>query len=214
MNTITSLKKELATFWGWNYLMVTLSSLVIQVPLMLIGRICGPSEAGFYRLALNITVIGSYLETSLGQVIYPSLSERWAIGERESITRSLWHWTIRGGVILSSLLLFTVPFFPILIPLLFGQAYGLMVTGAQLMMVSEAISALFFWASSFYYASGRVAFWTKAYGLYTIIVIGLGAVSMALWGFFGLAASVALSKAVFSVLMGLFVFTKRIAGIN
>ncbi|MCX7967259.1 MAG: oligosaccharide flippase family protein [Armatimonadetes bacterium] len=204
MDIIASLKKEIATFWGWNYLMVTLSGLATQLPLMLIGLICGPREAGFYRLASNITAVGSYLETSLGQVIYPSLSERWAIGEKQSIGRSLRHWTLKGGITLSALLLFTVPFFPLVIPLIFGEPYKPMVAGAQIMMTGEAISALFFWTMSFYYASGRIAFLTKAYGLYTAAVIGLGIVFMSLWGFPGLAASVTLSKVAFSVLMALF----------
>lgn len=208
LSSVMSLKKELATLWSWNYLMVTLSGLAIQVPLILIGRICGTSEAGFYRLALNITVVGSYLETSLGQVIYPSLSGQWAFGEKESISRSLRHWTLKGGIALCALMLFTVPFFPMLIPLLFGQSYSPMVVGAQLMMLGEAISALFFWTTSFYYASGKIAFWTKAYGLYTTVVIGLGTVFMSWWGFSGLAASIALIKAMFSVLMALLTWQK------
>ena len=33
--------------------MVTLSGLLTQVPLMLLGKFRGPEEAGFYRLALD-----------------------------------------------------------------------------------------------------------------------------------------------------------------
>jgi O-antigen/teichoic acid export membrane protein len=208
LNRVAPLKAELANFWGWNYLMVTLSGLMIQVPLILIGRLCGLGEAGFYRLALSLTVAGSHLETSLGHVVYPSLSERWAAGERESLRHSLWRWTLRGGVPLGALLLLTIPFLPIVIPILFGSAYSPMAPGVQVMMAGASVSAAFFWLISFYYASGNIAFWTKAYGLYTAVVIGLGVLFMEQWGFFGLAVLVALSKAVFSISVGLFAFER------
>lgn len=208
LKRVAPLKKELVSFWGWNYLMVTLSGLLMQVPLILIGRLCGPGEAGFYRLALSLTVAGSLLETSLGQVVYPSISERWAAGERESLRHSLWRWTLRGGVPLGALLLLTIPFLPIVIPILFGSAYSPMVPGVQVMMIGAPVSAVFFWLISFFYASGKIAFWTKAYGLYTAVVIGLGVPFMKLWGFLGLAVLMGLSKAVFSISVGIFAFER------
>lgn len=206
LGELLPLKEELAAFWGWNYAMVTLSGLMMQVPLMLIGRLSGPREAGFYRLALGLVVVGSYLETSLGQVIYPSLSERWAGGGRGDIQDSLQRWTFRIGVTLGAILLLAIPFLPLAIPVLFGAAYSPMVPGVQVMMAGSALSAVFFWTISFYYATGKIAFWTKAYGLYTAVVVGVGAVLMERWGFFGLAVVVALSKAAFSIVMGLFAF--------
>jgi O-antigen/teichoic acid export membrane protein len=77
-----------------------------------------------------------------------------------------------------------------------------MVTGTQIMMVGAAVSAVFFWLSSFYYASGRIALWTKAYGLYTVLIIGLGWIFIQQWGFVGFTMLITLGKILFTLLMG------------
>lgn len=198
---IASLRKELTSFFGWNYLFVTLVGVVGQVPLMLLGRIRGPEEAGFYRLATSLTTAGSYLEGSLGRVVYPNLSARWAEGERDSIKNSLKQWTLRYGLPVGILLIVVIPFLPIFVPMAFGSGYSPMVPGVQIMLVGAAVSAVFFWLNSFYYASARIDLWAKAYGLYTAIVIGLAWVYIEPWGFTGLATVVAIGKVLFTLFM-------------
>ncbi len=201
-SNITTLRKELTSFFGWNYLFVTLGGVIGQVPIMLLGRIRGPDEAGFYRLAMSITTVASYVEGSLGKVVYPNLSARWAKGERENIKISLKRWTLQGGLPVGILLIFVIPLLPIFIPMVFGSAYNPIVTGAQIMMVGAAGSAVFFWLNSFYYASGRIVLWTKAYGLYTVLIIGLGWIFIQQWGFVGFTMLITLGKILFILLMG------------
>jgi O-antigen/teichoic acid export membrane protein len=97
--------------------------------------------------------------------------------------------------------LVTIVFLPICIPVVFGPAYGPMVLGAQVMMVGTAVSAVSFALTQFYFASGRIDLWTKAYGLYTTLVIGLGWLCIQRWGFFGLAGVVGLGKVLFAALL-------------
>jgi O-antigen/teichoic acid export membrane protein len=201
LGNVAPLRKELSAYFMWNYLMVTLNGLVAQVPLMLLGRFRGPEEVGFYRLATTLTTSSSYLESSLGRIAYPVLSARWGAGEREQLSRTLKRWTLRGGLPASALLLLVIPLVPIVIPIAFGPSYGPMAPGAQAMMVASAVSVVFFWLNSVYYASGGIDVWTKAYCLYTAFVLGLAWFCVERWGFLGLAGLVGLGKLLFTISM-------------
>jgi len=196
-NLTSSLRKELAAFFGWNYLMVTLSGLLMQVPLMFLGRLRGPEEAGYYRIAMSIMTVGSYLETSLGRVSYPILSTRWDAKDQENLKRSLELWTLRLGIPAGVLILFIVPLLSITVPIILGPNYTGMVLGAQVMVVGAAISAMFFWLIQFYYISGNVGLWTKLYGFYTGLTIALGWLVIQHGGFLGLAFLVTAGKILF-----------------
>jgi len=201
LSNVAPLRKELTAFFAWNYLMVSLSGLVAQIPLMMLGRFRGPEEAGFYRLATTLTTASSYLENSLRQIAYPVLSARWGAGEREQLSRTLKGWTLRGGLPAGGLLLLVIPLLPTVIPIAFGPSYIPMVLGTQMMMVASAVSVVFFWLHIAYYASGGIAIWTKGYGLYTMFVIGLAWFCIEHWGFSGLAGLVGLGKVLFTLAM-------------
>ena len=200
LGTVTPLRKELLGMFGWNYLTTTLRGVMAQFPLMLIGTLRGPHEAGFYRIALSFMTVGSYLETSLGQVVYPVFSARWGRGERESLT-TLKKWTVRGGLPTGALVLVGIPLVPFVVPLVFGAAYSPMVPGIQILMIGAAVGTVFFWLNSFYYAFGKISAWTKSYGVYTVFVMGLAWLCIQQWGFVGLTALMALGKVAFTVSM-------------
>jgi len=179
-------RNEISAFFGWNYLFVTLSSLVIQVPIMLLGRYESPKEAGYFRLAVSVATGTSSMESAMGRVAYPTISARWASGERQTLRKSLRRWTIKGGLPLGILILLVIPLLPFLILLTFGPAYNPMIPAAQLMMIGVAISTIFFWLNSYYFASGQFALLTKAYFLYTCLIIGGGWIIIQSWGFLGM----------------------------
>ena len=201
LKPVISLKRELMGFLGWNYLLVTLSGLLVQLPVMLLGRLRGPEEAGFYRIALSIGTVGSYLETSLGRVIYPTLSAWWSSEGEERIVRTLKGWTLKVGLPISATIVLVTILFPWLLPLLFGHDYRPAVPGVQVIMLGIAISATFFWLNSFYYASKKINLWVSGYTLYTILVIGLGWFVIKQWGFFGLSCLMTVGKVLFTFSM-------------
>jgi O-antigen/teichoic acid export membrane protein len=201
LKPVVSLKREFMGFFGWNYLLVTLSGLVVQLPVMLLGRLRGPEEAGFYRIALSIGTVGSYLETSLGRVTYPTLSAWWSSEGEERIVRTLKGWTLKVGLPISANLILVTILFPWLLPLLFGHDYRPAVPGVQVIMLGIAISATFFWLNSFYYASKRINLWVSGYALYTILVIGLSWFVIKQWGFFGLSCLMTVGKVLFTFSM-------------
>ncbi len=203
---ILPLRREIGAFFGWNYLLLTLSGLIAQIPLMLLGKFRGPEEAGYYRLATSLVTAASYLESSMRKVVYPVLSARWSMGK--SLTDSLKRWTLRGGIPMGVILLLTIPFFPLLIPAVFGSSYSPTVLGIQMMMAAGAISTALFWLNPFYYAAGRVGLWTKVYSIYTVFILGLGWVCIQRWGFVGIAGVLTIGKITFTISMAVIVMLR------
>jgi O-antigen/teichoic acid export membrane protein len=207
LRQVVPLRKEMAGYFGWNSVMVTCAGLTAQVPLMLLGRFRGPEEAGFYRLATSIVAAGSHLETAMGKVAYPVLSARWGVGKRDHIERELNRWTLCGGLPVGVIVLLTIPFLPIIIPMVFGSHYSLMASGVQIMMLGNAASATFFWLNPFYYAFGKLNIWTISSALHTFFVVGLAWLFIAQLGFWGMALLVSAGKAGF-VLSMVIIFRK------
>lgn len=195
---INEIKGELTKFFGWNYLLVTLSGLVSQIPLMLLGRFRGPEEAGFYRLAMNIVTVASYAKSSLGKVTYPILSAQWAEGNQKAIFASVKQWTLKAGMPLGGVYILLVPLLPIFVPLLFGSNFHSVTLPAQIMMIGQGISAFVFWLNPFYYASGQIGVWVKGYTLYTATIVLVGAFVASYWGVVGLASLAAFVEVTFS----------------
>ncbi|MGE5215446.1 MAG: lipopolysaccharide biosynthesis protein [Chloroflexota bacterium] len=207
---VRPVRKEIAELFGWNYLIVTGSGLMAQLPLMILAHFRGPEAAGFFRLATSIVTVGSYLETSMGRVVYPALSARWSVENSERVRGALKRWTINAGVPAGALLLLSLPFFPILIPLVFGSQYAPMVSGVQIMMTGAVLSALVFWLNAFYYASAHLNIWTLGYAVQTAFVITLAWLAARYGGFSGIALLTAVAKAGFTLGM-LLVFYKLVA---
>lgn len=204
---ISEIKGELSVFFGWNYLLVTLSGFVSQIPLMFLGHFRGPEEAGFYRIALNIVTIGSYVKSSLVKVTYPNLSARWTVGEREAVSRSLKRWTLVAGIPLGIVFIFSVPLLTFFVPLLFGIAFRPAVLPAQIMMVGQAVSTSVFWLNPFFFASGKIGTWVKGSILYTAVIVLASAFAARRWGVVGLALLVTIVEVVFS--LGMLVLASR-----
>lgn len=197
--SIQPLRSELFSFFGWNYLMVTLGGLLIQVPLMFLGKLRGPEEAGFYRLALSLKNMSAYPQNAARRVVYPRLCERWSSGKHAGFDRVLKRWTLHWGLSVGGLQLLVLALLPMIVPIFLGDGYHLMVQGAQIMVAASVVNTIFFWLPGVYYASGKIDLWTKAYGLYSALVIGLAWICIQHWGFLGLAGLVALGEVLFTV---------------
>lgn len=201
LRDIAPIRKEMTSLLGWNFVSVSLGGLVEQVPLMLLGAFRGAAEAGFYRLALSITGAAANLQFSLGRVVYPLLSGQMDFGEVETLKRSTARWTRNVGLPIGALLIGVTPLIPVSIPLIFGPNYASMALGTQFMWVGMAMSAVFFWLNSSYYAAGRFDIWVKSYTLYAAAIIGCALIVLRLWGFVGVAAVIGFAKVAFTLSM-------------
>lgn len=193
---VTGLRRELVSFAGWNHLSVTLSGLITQIPVMLLGRFQGPEQAGYYRLAATFTTAASYIESSLSRMVYPTLAAKRA-PDRPVLRDLVRQWTVRGGVPASIIVLLSVPAIPVIVRFVFGESYAPMARGAQIMMVAVAASVAFFWQAPFYFVSGRIASWTKGTAVYTATTVVIGVFCSKYWGFWGMAALFAITKTAF-----------------
>lgn len=201
LNGLADLKRELREFMGWSYITSTLSGLVEQLPLILLGRLRGPEEAGFFRLATTLVTIASYSEGALGRVSYPRLAAMWSRTNLADMRGPLLRWTALAGVPVTLCLLAIIPLLSLLVPLLFGDRYEGMVAGVQIMMGGAIVSGLFFWLYSSYYAAGWVRTWAQGYTAYTAGVLACSWWAISSWGFLGMAAVNGVMKATFTVVM-------------
>ncbi len=201
LKNIIPLRKELSSLFGWNYLFVTLRGLVTYTPQMLLGYFRGPQEAGFYRLATSLATVSAYPESSLRGIAYPLLASHWSQEKPEKLKSILRRWTFYGGIPMSILILLTIPLISIFIPAVFGSQYTPMALAVKIMLAGVMVSALFFWLDIFYYASGKVALWTKGYAFYTAVLIGLGWLFIQQGGFLSLVWLDTISKISFTLIM-------------
>ena len=203
--TLGVIRRELTGFFGWNYVGVTFSGLLTQIPLMVLGRVRGPVEAGYFRLGTNLVSVGSSLEGALARVTYPILSQRWGTSERAALRSTLRRWTLETGLPLALLMGGGVPLIPLVVPFVLGPQYAGMVLGTQLMMAGVVVSLLFFYVNVFYYAAGRVALWTKAYTGYALLLVVLAWPCAMAWGFLGVAGLVGVGEVIFTLAMVLLI---------
>ncbi|MFL5538545.1 MAG: lipopolysaccharide biosynthesis protein [Longimicrobiaceae bacterium] len=196
-----ALRREIFSFFGWNYLLVSLAGAVAQLPLMLLGRFRGPAEAGFYRLALTLVTAGSYLENALARVVYPLLCARWAEAERRPLGRELRQWTLRLGVPAAAGLVAGTLFLPWLVPLVFGPQFAGAARGVQWMMVGTVVGTVFFWQSSYFQAAGKMSVLTRANAAYSAVIVALVALLAGPWGFAGAAVVIGLARAGYSAVL-------------
>jgi O-antigen/teichoic acid export membrane protein len=196
------LRGELLSLFGWNYVMTTLGGVVTQAPVILLGIVRGPEEAGFFRLALALATCASYPAGAASQVLYPRLSARQASRAFHGHLAANWkRWIIRAGLPMAVAISSLALFLPWLLPIVLGEGYRGMVAGAQMLLLAAAVEALFFWLYPYYYASGRVSAWTKAFAVHTGWVLLLGSLATLQWGFAGMAAALGIGKIILHVLM-------------
>jgi len=195
-------KGEIASLFGWSYLTLTLTGLLSQFPLLLFGRLRLPTQAGYYRIARAVVTTGTYLEAALSKVAYPVLSRRWAIENAEDPRLVLRRWMKQRGLPVGALVLAGIPLMPLLVPVLIGPRYRPMVPGLQLLLLGAAVSAVFFFNAPYYLAAGRLSWWAKAFGLYTIVSLAGEWFAAVQFGFMGLAVAASAGTVAFNLGVG------------
>ncbi len=204
LGRVRAIWKEIFAQIGWSYLAAGASGLVAYLPVMILGKFRGAEEAGFYRLGVALTTAGGYVETSLGKVVFPVISERWAAGDREGVRERLRRWTLRWGLPLGGVFVPVIALLPWAIPLLLGERYAPAVGASQILLVGTVVCTVFFWTTYHYYAVGRVDLWTKSYGIYALAVVVLGWLLAERGKFEGMAVIVAAGRVLLTLAMATF----------
>jgi len=180
---IRPLLGELRASFGWSYVAATMGAVITQLPVMMLGRLRGPEDAGFYRIASSIVTVGTQLEGAMGQVAYPTLSAGGPAGLRALLKA----WTVWPGLPAAALIAAAIPVLPLVVAPVLGPGYTAMVPGAQIMMIGAAVGAALFWLNAVYLARGHFEALARASILYALIVAGPGWLLGSRWGFLGFA---------------------------
>jgi O-antigen/teichoic acid export membrane protein len=194
MRPVVPLLGELGASFGWSYVSATMGAAITQLPVMILGRLRGPEEAGFYRIASSIMTVGQQMEASLNQVAYPALASGWGQRDRRSLRTELWRWTLWPGLPAGAIVLLAIPTMPFLLPLVLGSGYTSVAPGAQIMMIGVAAGVIAFWLNAVYLAGGKFGLRAGASILHAVFVTGLGWIVGARWGFIGLAGLASAGK--------------------
>lgn len=194
-------RREIAGFFGWNFLEVTLGGLRAQIPILILGRLAGAADAGFFRMANTLMSAGSFAEGSLRDVVYPQLAGRWATGDRATLLTSVSRWTAREGLVAAGIMVVLAVALPVLVPLVIGRAYAPMVPGAQIMILGGAVGSLLFWVGPLLQSAGRYATLVQGLAVYTAYILLFAWPVIARWGFSGLAVLVMLGDVLFILAM-------------
>lgn len=201
LRRVAPLGSELQAFFGWNYVSVTCTGVLEQLPVVLLGRFGDVSHAGFYGLARNLVNVATYLEATLAQVAYPRLSG-WSASMAPAEARRLaWRASRQMGIAVAAGLMLGVLALPTVVPAMLGEGYAPMVGGAQVLLLGAVISAAIFWVQPYYYAYGRIRLWTLARILDTAVVVALMLAVVPLLGWLGLCWLLAVNRGVFHILM-------------
>lgn len=171
---------------GWSYVITTMGALVMQAPIIVLGRVRGPEEAGYYRLGGSLMTVGTLLEISLNQVAYPVLAERASTGMSgtEALLR---RWTLWPGLPVAGTALAAAAVLPWIVPAVLGPGFEPLIPGARLMLVGVAAGGAVFWRNAYCFALGRFDLVGWASVLFAVVVAVPAWTVAARWGFVGLA---------------------------
>ncbi len=153
--------------YAWTYLGTTFKGALAGVPVLLLGAVRGPVEAGYLKLGMTVFNVSSYLEMSLARVTYPVLSSRWGSGGDRTMLSLVRTWTLKAGLPAAAAILVLIPLVPLGVPAVFGPSYAGMNAGLQVLLLGAASGAAAFWLNNVYYVIGRVSFWTLSLGILT-----------------------------------------------
>lgn len=187
---------------GWSFLAVTLAGAMVQLPVLLLGAIRSPIEAGYFRLASTIAVTADAVEAAMSRVAYSELASAEARNDIQRLHRLVVAWSSREARLGVAAVLLGMALLPALIVVALGDQYTEMIVGAEALLLGTAVSTAFFFATPYLYSTGRVKVWVTAYSLYALVALGVGSVVAEAAGFTGFAAAVGGGLALLNILVG------------
>jgi O-antigen/teichoic acid export membrane protein len=182
---------EIRSALAWNYLSSTTGGVLANVPLLALGALRSPVEAGYCRLALSLMNVSAYLEAAMARATYPRFAAEQSPGELGAVCARL---SLRAGLPALCVLFVVVLVLPLVIPGTLGAEYSAMVLGAQIMVTSVGLTTSAFWIQPLLYATGQFRAWALVSGGVAVSVAAFAWPIAAGWGFLGAAALVALAR--------------------
>jgi O-antigen/teichoic acid export membrane protein len=166
-------RREMLSFAGWTNVSGTLSILMNEGDLLVIGLLVGPTQAAFYKLAQSIARIAPTPVTLLAKAAYPEFSETagrqgWEdfrrLMRRGSKAAAVWMITMSVALVVAS---------PFAIALLYGKPFLPAVPAVAILLVGFCVDGSLFWTRSALLALGEPGYLTRVNLWMTVAQFGL-----------------------------------------
>jgi O-antigen/teichoic acid export membrane protein len=194
--------RELRSLLSWNFLSVTLSGALVQVPLILLGALRSPVDAGYFRLASTIAVTADAVEASMSRLAYSTLAVADAKADVQRAARLVVNWSRREARLGVLAVLAGMALLPGFVLIALGDRFTGMIAGAELLLAGTAVSTGFFYLMPYLYSRGQVRKWVSAYGIYALVSLGACALVTRPGGFVAVAAVVGIGLAMLNAALG------------
>jgi O-antigen/teichoic acid export membrane protein len=181
-------RRQIFSFLAYNNLNTLVATIPNQLDLLLLGYFRGPTEAGYFRLAKNLSTAVRFFTKPLQTVSYPALARLWASGDRPRFSRKVWRLALWVGLPSGFLVLLGTGALSYLLPLLVGDDFLPAVSATQLLWIGAAISLAFFWTRPLYLARGQIKRLFVVSSIVTIIFALFYPFVIRAWGYVGAAA--------------------------
>lgn len=205
--SLHEVRRELPSVFGWNFFGVTLSGLLSQLPVLLLGALRSPGEGGYFRLAWSVMTVAGFVEQGLSRAAYPRLAA--VVGGTADVDLSvlLRRWVRREGAAGAGVVVLAMAIVPVFVPLALGPAYKEVILASEMLLVGVLASTVFFFVMPVLYLRGAVRTWVLAYGAASVASLTGGLLLVPAAGVDGFAGPIAVALVALNV--GLGVMTMR-----
>jgi lipopolysaccharide/colanic/teichoic acid biosynthesis glycosyltransferase/O-antigen/teichoic acid export membrane protein len=176
-----ALAKKIAAFGGRGQLGNMLWLMNLRFDFILLGALAGPAELGIYAVASKFAELMRLLPTALNYVLYPRFAR---LSAREAVTeaRRLLPRSCALTLILTPVLAVATY---IALPILYGKAFQLAVTPAEIIIVGLSVEGAAAVASAFLLGRGRPGLNSIGMGVGAVITVTLDAILIPRYGALG-----------------------------
>jgi len=200
VSSVSAVFTEIRKLFAWNYLLITLTGAMDQLPILLLGRYHSASGAGFYKIASNLSGVCGYLESALRKVVYPEFSMKREIFNQNEFRSFSGRIGKRMGLPLALFTIVALLAIAWILPLLFGARYSEAIPATQIMLIGTAVSSYFFWVEPYYFSLGAFKPWALQYAGINLFAAAMMVAAVHLPGIIPLAIIAVLAKISFYVL--------------
>lgn len=195
------LGREMARFAILGNLSGTLSSLLNEADLLVLGFLRNPVEVGFYKLAKSIALVAYLPMMPLAEASYPEFTaaaeaQSWnefrALMRRGSKVVALWLLPVSIGLVAIA---------PVAIATLYGQPFLPAAAALAILLVGVNIDGILFWTRSTLLSMGEPGYPTAAILFATAAKYALAFLFVPAGGYLALAAAHSFAVAIMNVLL-------------
>lgn len=198
---VINLATELVNSYKWNFLLVTITGLASQSPVIILGSLGNSQDAGFYKISSMIAVALTYPKAAIGKILLPKISMGIDNVTWDMMREKCKKWTLNLGIPISVIILVLSILISPVIKTFYGSQFTPAIPGIQILMTASAFLTTFFWLEPFYYAYAQYKLFTILHCIYFFIFFIFSFLLTLKFGFTGMCFADFLSKIILIYLL-------------